>query len=140
MSSNSSSIQIKRKPSHGNGLDGNTNAVKSGMFSNLTNLDGRSVLAKALSHIQSELVSALGGPETVTPQERILIDRVSYKMARCVLFEADSLSKGGTTSSDAYYLTWSNSIRQDLLALGLRRRPKAVQDLRSYLEEVSQND
>lgn len=136
MQPNHAPFQVRRRPSSNNGQNGNVNAVRSGIFSNLNNLDGRSALVKAMARIQSELVSALGGDETVTPQERILIDRVSYKMARCVLFESDSLSKGGETKNDHQYLAWANSIRQDLLTLGLGRRPKAVQDLQSYLREM----
>jgi hypothetical protein len=98
-------------------------------------LDQRTKFAKALKSVEAELVSALGGDPT--PQERILIDRVVYKLARLTLFEAATFTgEGRTESTDKVYLAWANSMRLDLQALGFKRRQKEVADLTVYMREA----
>ena len=64
-----------------------TNSVVNGVWSDLRRkgLDGRSKLAKAMDVAEADLVADLGGNEKVTPQQRILLDRCVYKLAKCVL-------------------------------------------------------
>ena len=114
---------------------GNTNAQKSGAFSDLfaRNLDKRTRVAKAIRTVRTELVAAMG--ENVSPQEQILIDRVVYKLLRCTLFEMSAINGDGG-SSDGHYLAWANSLRLDLKALGLDRRSAEVADLKSYLQDA----
>jgi hypothetical protein len=99
-------------------------------------------LVKFIRHAENSIISALGGRENITPQQRIIINRAAYKAARCRLFEAAAIAEDGTTHADHYYLAWTNSLRTDLLALGLNRVPRPVQDLQSYLrsKEASSND
>ncbi len=113
-------------------------ALKSGFYSDLSrrNINQNSKLARVLRKMEAELVSALGGHETVTPQEKILIDRVVYKLARCTLAEAAYFNGDG--GADEHYLAWSNSLRLDLQALGLERRAKKIMDLQSFLNQQSQ--
>ena len=102
---------------------------------NIGNLDQRTRLAKALSAAESALVSALGGD--LSPQELILVDRIVYKLARITLFEIATLTgKGRTEDTDKIYLAWSNSLRLDLQALGLKRRQKEVAELTTYIREA----
>ena len=56
------------------------------------------------------------------------------KLARISLFEAATLS-GNDNSSDDKYITWANSLRLDLQALGVARRSKQVMDLTTYVRE-----
>jgi hypothetical protein len=112
--------------------NGNSNAVVHGCYADLSsrNLDGRTKLARALRAVEGDLVSAVGG--NPTPQETIIIQRVVYKLARCTMFEAASLNGQGKPA-DEHYLAWANSLRLDLVALGLQRREKQVMSLHAYL-------
>jgi hypothetical protein len=128
-------IRLIRKKGNGMpeipGRSGNENAVKSGAFSDLSrrNLDGRSKLARALRAVEAELVDAIGG--SPSPQQLILIQRVTYKLARITFFETATI-RGDSNSSDDRYLAWANSIRLDLQALGLERQ-KVTRDITAAL-------
>lgn len=133
---------IKRRPpttARGNSRFGNVNSMVSGVYADLSrrNVDQRSKLAKILRGIEGELVSAIGGDPS--PQQKILIDRAVYKIARCTMFEAAHLTGQGE-GADEHYLAWSNSLRLDLQALGLKRVPKAVQSLAEYLEQEDKHE
>lgn len=109
------------------GQKGNTNALKHGVWANIArrNLDGRTALAKELQAAENSLIDAIGGKPT--PQQRLLIGRVVYKSFRCGIFETASINGDGddhSAASDAYYLAWANSLRQDLQALGLEGLPE----------------
>lgn len=116
-------VRPTKKTGRKGGQKGNTNAVKSGIWANITrrNLDGRTALAKELQAAENGLIEAIGGKPT--PQQRLLIARVVYKSFRCGLFETASINGASdddhSAASDAYYLAWANSLRQDLQALGL---------------------
>jgi hypothetical protein len=133
-------IQLKRKVAKTGSVGppkNNTNAVTSGAFATLNrrNLDQRTRFAKALKSVEAELVAALGGEPT--PQERILIDRVVYKLARLTLFEASTFDGDRRSDSiDKIYLAWANSVRLDLQVLGLKRRQKDVTELTAYMREA----
>lgn len=101
----------------------------------LSSLDGRTRLARTWQAVESELLSALGGDPT--PQERILIGRVCFKLLRCHLYEAAFLSGNGKPQEEKY-LALANSLRLDLQALGLERREKKVVDLNAYLQGASE--
>jgi len=129
---------IKKRPpatKTGGAPKNNANALKSGVYADLSrrNIDQRTKLARALHAVEADLVSALGGAEAITPQEKILVDRVVYKLARCTLAEASHFA--GESGADDHYLAWSNSLRLDLQALGLDRRVKDVMDLGEYVKQ-----
>ena len=71
-----------------------------------------------------------------TPQQRILIGRVCFKLLRCHLYEAAFLNGRGKPQEEKY-LALANSLRLDLQALGLERREKRVVDLNAYLQGAS---
>ena len=132
---------IKKRPpaaKTGGAPKNNANALKSGVYADLSrrNIDQRTKLARALHAVEADLVSALGGAEAITPQEKILVDRVVYKLARCTLAEAAHFS--GESGADDHYIAWSNSLRLDLQLLGLERRAKDVLDLGEYVREQTQ--
>lgn len=129
---------IKRKPvPNGQGAPiGNGNALKSGVLADITrNIDGRSLMAKAMRAIEADLVGAIGGEPS--PQEMMLIQRAKYKAIKCALFESASLNGEGNCQ-DEKYLAWANSLRLDLQALGLARRMRKVTDLQSYIAAVGE--
>jgi hypothetical protein len=132
---------LKKRPKNsGEGAPiGNGNSLKHGAFTQLRhrNLDQRSKLAKAIRSVEGELVTAIGG--NPSPQEIILIQRACYKVMKCVLYEAASLNEEGK-STDEVYLSWANSLRQDLVALGLARRQKDVTDLVKALAMEASRD
>jgi hypothetical protein len=82
--------------------------------------------------VGGDLVSALGGD--LTPQQRILVDRIVYKLARCTLFECATLTTQ-SEPADEHYLAWANSLRHDLALLGLQRVAKDLPSLQTYLAE-----
>jgi len=133
---------IKKNPTAGGApgaLCGNDNALKAGVYADLSrrNVDQRSKLAKALRAIEGELVAAIGGDPS--PQEKVLIDRAVYKIARCTMFEAAHLTGQGD-GADEHYLAWSNSLRLDLQALGLHRREKKIMDIAAAFAEMNHAD
>jgi hypothetical protein len=129
-------IRVLKKPTHTGRIGapiGNNNTLVTGIYADLgsRNLDGRSKLARAMRAVKADLTTALGNDPS--PQERILIDRCVYKLFRVTLFEAATLA--GEKGADEHYLAWSNSLRLDLLAIGLdHMKPKPL-DLASYMRE-----
>jgi hypothetical protein len=124
-------LRVLKKAPKNNGVGaplGHSNSLKHGAFSKLArrNMDQRSSLARVSNAVEGELVSSVGG--NPSPQEMILIQRACFKMIKCVLYEAASLNDEGK-STDEVYLSWANSLRQDLVALGLARRQKDITDL-----------
>ena len=112
-------------------MKGNTNALKHGgrLKLHARCLDRRCRLAKQLKHLRESLIGDLGGD--VTTAQAVLIDRVTYKTANAHFFELAIAN--GETDNWKSYTALTNSLRADLLALGLERRQK---DYASYLDEV----
>src|SRR5215831_16927249 len=113
-------IRVLKKPTHTGRVGapiGNNNPMTTGIYADLSsrNLDGRSKLARAMRAVKADLTMAVGNDPS--PQRRMLIDRCVYKLFRITLFEAATLA--GDQGADEHYLAWSNSLRLDLLALGL---------------------
>ena len=117
------------------GQYGNTNSQKHGAFAqiNIKRIDARTREGKTIIAAKGALISAIGGDPT--PQESILIDRVIFKMLRCTLYEMATLQGDTNGGSDHIYLSWANSLRLDLQAIGLDRKTKQVVDLEQYLAE-----
>jgi hypothetical protein len=113
---------------------GNRNARKHGAY--LQHWDGRTREVKAKLQIEAELTSALGGEPS--PQQVLLIQRAAVKALRCALVEIEILRlRGQIPDSLAQdYLRWARELRADLVALGLKRIPKNLSDLKSYVEST----
>ena len=126
-----------KTPTAGNGQRGNTNNLKHGAFSrvHLKRLDRRTREGKTLIAARGALTSAMGGQPS--PQQSMLIDRISFKMLRCALYEMATLAGDTTAGTDHIYLAWANSLRLDLQALGMHRKSKQVLDLTSYLDAAA---
>jgi hypothetical protein len=95
-------------------------------------LDARTNVAKLLRKITADLLDHLGDP---TPPERLIVQGAAFKALRVALFAERMLNDENALSekSDHNLLAWSNSLRLDLMALGLARREKAKIDPASYL-------
>lgn len=97
-------------------------------------LDGRTTLAKTAKALRERLERDLGGSPST--QEALIIRRVVSKALRCETIEAALLEgKADGERLEAFYISLSNSLRRDLVALGLQRRQKDVKDLDTYLKE-----
>lgn len=132
-------IRVLKKPTIGGTPEKRkrtTSAMVTGIYGDLSgrNLDQRSKLAKALRVTTDALIETIGGKPS--PPQRILIDRAVYKMARCSLFESATLA--GENGSDEHYLAWANSLRLDLIALGLDQVDSPVPSLQDYIASHAQ--
>lgn len=102
--------------------------VKPGPFSRdktLSRLDRRTKAGKLMRTIAGDLVNDLGGDPSAA--ERLLIQAASVKAVRLSLL-ADMLLEGGDIGegSDHHAIAWFNSMRLDLMAIGLARRSKDI--------------
>jgi hypothetical protein len=100
----------------------------------LGSLDLRTNEGRFIAGIRQSLLDQLGREPSAA--EQLMVSNAAIKALRCELmlqriFKKDSLD----TSHDLQFLAWSNSMRRDLEALGIK--PNAVQapDLRQYLIE-----
>ena len=98
-----------------------------------SHLSGGNFLARWTHQIDDESDFSLQMYYDRADQEKILVDRVVYKLARCTLAEASHFS--GESGADDHYIAWSNSLRLDLQALGLERREKNVMELGEYVKQ-----
>jgi len=125
-----------RKTGKVGGQYNNRSAVKHGGYTDLTpeSLDGRTKIARTLREVEATLATALGDP---SPQEVILIRRASVKALRCSLVEQYLLTEDRNAAQGLRddYLRWARELRADLLALGLKRRPRDVTDLAVAFKE-----
>jgi len=98
-------------------------------------IDGRSKFGKAIRQLRNSLIDDLGGD--VSTQESLICDRVVFKVLRLCSFEAFILKSQGmeTEKQSREYLAMSNSLRLDLQALGLQRREREIEDLKTYLAQ-----
>ena len=81
--------------------------------------------------LRAALTKDLGNDLSV--MEEVLLDRVISKVVRCHLYEVGIIS-GQDLGSRDFYLACCNSLRHDLLSLGLKRRVKNLPgDLEAYL-------
>lgn len=103
-------------------------------------LDGRSRFGKAVTQLRKSLISDLGGD--LSTQESLIVDRVVFKVLRLCSFEAHILKSQGMESErqSREYLAMSNSLRLDLMALGLERRMKDITPLKETLEALAREE
>ena len=98
-------------------------------------LDGRGIVARRMKAIRVDLADGLGGWDTLSPQQRIIIDIVAVRMIRCQMLTAAMLGDDGLSSEAERRLNWHlASIRRDLSALGLERRGPRQPTLKEHCE------
>lgn len=112
---------------------------RAGMFSRpsaLQKIDRRTVESQLLARAQAELIEHLGGEAAVTVPQRLLVQSTALLVLRlrCCL---DRCLRGGEAdiaSLDKYIRVLQNSLRLNLLALGLQRPAEQAPSLATYLE------
>ena len=124
---------------------GNTNAKTHGIHSlvsamrGIRHLDGRTAESRYLVGLMQSLATARGCStwDDLPPQLQILARRISFKDLICSAVEEELLrSEEVPESLHQRYLSWSNSLRSDLLAFGLERAPKDVTDLALAIQQA----
>ena len=105
----------------------------------LTNLDRRTVPARIMKTVVADLLAHIG--DDVTAPQKLIIQAAGLKAVRLALLsdklltDENGLAEGG----DHHALAWLNSLRLDLMALGLERRERRerqILDLNGYLKDV----
>jgi len=101
-------------------------------------LDGRTGLAKRIAALKADLIKQLGHPPS--PGEAILIERAVHKSIQCLLYELGVFQgdeqKRWPGSRD-HYLALANSLRLDLVSLGIKGGGEKVPNLTEYLKKKS---
>ena len=99
----------------------------------LSQVDGRCRVGKTIREFAADLARHIGG--NPTPAQRVLIREASIKNARIGLM-VDQILDGGELGDDLasrQYLAWSNSLRRDLEALGLKAPEQKQPELGQFL-------
>lgn len=104
-------------------------------------LDMRSEAGQAIKRLRTQLETDLGGADNLSTQELLIVDRIvkkaliiealeNYALTRKSIFKRNGELIGAL---GRHYLSYSEALRRDLLALGLQRRAKDVPNLSDYL-------
>lgn len=116
---------------------------------NTGRLDMRSEAGQAIKRLQTRLETDLGGTDNLSTQERLIVDRIVKKVLIVEALETYALSRKSIFKRNGeligclgrHYLSYTEALRRDLLAVGLQRRAKDVPNLQAYLEaRASQAD
>ena len=101
----------------------------------LSTLDRRTRAGRVMRTVEADLVAHIGGDPSAA--ERLLIQAVAVKATRLSLMAEQLLAgEGSAEGSDGNALAWFNSMRLDLQALGLQRRPRDVSSLAAYIRSA----
>jgi hypothetical protein len=101
----------------------------------LAKIDGRCREAKFMRQVRSELIAALGGADRVAIGQHMLVGLIATKALRLAMMTERMLAGGEIAfEMDRRFGWYSNSLRRDLMALGLDRTPEvAPPSLSEYL-------
>ena len=98
----------------------------------LTTIDRRTKAGRTLRQVRADLVDMIGGNPTAA--EALIIQSAAVKATRLFLISEQILSGVNfSDGSDHHALSYLNSMRQDLQALGLERR---IKDASPRLEDI----
>jgi hypothetical protein len=113
-------------------------ARKPGPFSHdqsLAVLDNRTRAGRVMKGVIRQLTDQIGDPTTA---QGLLIQSAALKATRLALLSEQLLDgKPPAEGSDHHALAWLNSLRLDLMALGLERRERQILDLNGYLKTAA---
>jgi hypothetical protein len=101
----------------------------------LAELDLRTAEGRYAAGIRVALIEHVGGDPSV-PQQ-LLIGAIALKALRMELMMSHILSDEQIAEGDdGKFLSWANSLRRDLEALGIKRPPPTQPSLPEYLQEI----
>ncbi len=104
----------------------------------LANVDRRTRAGRVMRSVTIELMNHLG--DASAPQ-RLLVQSAALKATRLALMTESLLDGAGfSEGSDHHALAWLNSLRLDLVALGLERRVNPSLDLAEYMKQAPEPD
>ena len=96
--------------------------------------DGRRSEMLYYNMVRGALIGEIGEPTT---QQQILINDIAYLELKTHLYKQQFLSgKEMSPEVDKYFLSWVNSKRRCIEALGFKKITKNVKDIFSYCEET----
>jgi hypothetical protein len=108
--------------------------------SRMRQLDGRSALSQSIAKYRAELLSSLGGADSLSAQENTLVEMCSRDWLMLQHIDAYLFQTGifNKKRRQAYALTVqrmqvADSLTRRLQALGLQRRAKQLPSLSDYL-------
>jgi hypothetical protein len=138
-------VASSTKPRRGYQRHGFTSLLENRFKGSKGQIDGRTALGRALAEWKAELIEALGGNETISPQERVLIetcarDHVILSSIDAWLMRQPSLvhSKKRTTYPIVLQRAQlADSLTRRLQAIGLKRRPRPTKSLADLLTTES---
>lgn len=129
-----------KKPSRGYQRHGFTPQLRGRYKANTPQIDGRSALGQAMATYRADLLSSLGGADTLSAQELTLVEMCAKDWLMLQSVDAYLLQAGlfNKKKRAAYPLTATrmqiaDSLTRRLQALGLARRAKPVGTLASLL-------
>ncbi|MCZ6721302.1 MAG: hypothetical protein O7A65_07155 [Proteobacteria bacterium] len=98
-------------------------------------LDGRGRIARRLKAVTSDLTAALGGPEGVTPQQKLIIDQCAVQTVRLTMLANAFLVSDEQVplETERRYAWHSNALVRNLVKLGLHQVAKSEPSLSDYL-------
>jgi hypothetical protein len=85
--------------------------------------DGRTRIARLLRDCRAALIEHIGGDPN--PAEKLLIEQAAVKVARLQL-GSERVLENPADSDFGHWLSWSESLRRDLISLGLESRKEAT--------------
>ena len=111
------------------------NSLRSGLWFDFSRIrvDGRTKLAKNITFLKDSLRDHLGGKINIMQQ--IIIDRVVYKIVKVSLYENGIVAHPDQEGSRDYYIALANSIRLDLMALGIEGKAAEPLTVEQYLKD-----
>lgn len=130
-----------KKPRRGYQSHGFTHQLRGRSKTGRAQIDGRSALGRALADWKAELIDALGGPDNISPQERVLIetcvrDHMILSSIDAWLMTQPSLIHAKKRQAYPIVLQRvqiADSLTRRLQSLGLKRRAKPVNGLADLL-------
>ncbi len=101
--------------------------------STLALLDGRCQVARDIKELSEELAEQLGGAPS--PAERLLIKSAAVKVAKIGMLIDKVLTNAepDLDLASRCFLAWSNSLRRDLEAIGLKAPAQKVPSVASFV-------
>ena len=101
----------------------------------LMKLDGRGKVARRMRAIRDELVAAVGGPDAISPQQRMLIDGIARRSIRCdMIWQQMLVDPAGVSAEAERRFNWhDNALQRGLKELGLERSSPPTPNLKDYI-------